>query len=186
MCKSPGSILRGCFLLGVFSGACLYGQGTVPKLKSFPLWNFDERGGTCRAKGRLQDKDYCDSKLMDQIVAQESNAIPVLISQLADSRKVKEPIYDYWSSMTVGDIAYFILNDLFTDADWSTFNLPGLTPFKYGCSNTAEQCWRAFLKTHSRESIQRQWRAAWNASSAFIHWDAPARCFRRSKKAAQP
>ena len=118
-------------------------QSATPKLKKFPLWNFDEGGHTCRAKGRLQDKEYCDSKLMDAIIAQRQAAIPILILQLTDSRETKEPIYDYWSQTTAGDIAYFILNDLFTDSNWTTFNMPGLEALKDNCNEAAETCWRS-------------------------------------------
>jgi hypothetical protein len=102
------------------------GQSATQKLKAFPLWNFDEVEGTCRSKGRLQDKGYCESKLMDQIIAQGKAAIPILISQLTDdTRETKRPIYDYSGQTTAGDIAYFMVNDLFTDSNWTTFNMPG-------------------------------------------------------------
>ena len=155
-------------------------QSATPKLKKFPLWNFDEGGRTCRAKGRLQDKEYCDSKLMDAIIAQRQAAIPILISQLTDSRETKEPIYDYWSQTTAGDIAYFILNDLFTDSNWTTFNMPGLEALKDNCNEAAETCWRRFLKKHGRKFVQDQWRAAWNANKDRVYWDEQARCFRLS------
>jgi hypothetical protein len=41
-------------------------------------------------KGSLQDKEYCASKMMDEIVAQAKAAIPVLISQLTDTPRNKE------------------------------------------------------------------------------------------------
>jgi hypothetical protein len=134
------------------------GQTTVPK--RFPLWNFDEVSYTCRAKGRLQDKDYCESKLMDKIVASGKAAIPILITQLTETRATKTPIYDYWSETTSGDVAYFILNDLFTDSDWKTFNMPGLKGLKDNCNDAAETCWRRFLRKHSRKFVQEQWLAA--------------------------
>jgi len=68
-------------------------------------------------KGPITRQRILRSKLMDQIVAKGKDAIPILISQLTDTQESKEPIYDYWSQMTAGDIAYFILNDLFTDSD---------------------------------------------------------------------
>ncbi|HTY61221.1 MAG TPA: hypothetical protein VMG30_03085 [Acidobacteriota bacterium] len=50
---------------------------------------------SCRAKGRFQDRDYCDSKVIDRIVADGKDAIPILISQITDVRWIKEPVYDY-------------------------------------------------------------------------------------------
>lgn len=158
-------------------------QTTAPRPKEFPLWKFDEMTNypTCRAKGRLQDKGYCDSKLVDQIVAQGKASIPVLISQLTDSRQTRKPIYDFWSQTTAGDIAYFFLNSLFTDSDWKTFNMPGLDALKDQCDADSETCWRRFLKVHGRKFVQDAWLAAWTANQDRIYWDKNARCFRLSK-----
>src|SRR5947207_13845642 len=83
-----------CSLLAGRSGLC---QTASPTPKEFPLWKFDEmtRYPTCRAKGRLQDKEYCDSKLVDQIVAKGKTAIPSLILQLTDNRHTRRRIFDY-------------------------------------------------------------------------------------------
>jgi len=157
-------------------------QTSPPKGKEFPLWRFDEQGQTCRVKGRLQDKDYCDSRMMDQIVAQGKAAIPILISQLTDTRERKEPIYDFWHSSTVGDIASAILNDLFTDSDWTTFTMPGLDALHYKCEDDAETCWRRFLEKHGRKFVQEHWQKAWDANKDRIYWDEKACCFRVSAK----
>jgi hypothetical protein len=155
---------------------------TEKRSAEFPLWKFDEVHYTCRAKGRLQDKVYCESKLMDRIVAQGRSAIPILISQLTETRPTKEPIYDFWGKTTAGDVAYFILTDLFTDSDWKTFNMPGLEALKDSCDGPAEACWREFLKKHGRKFVQDQWLAAWNANKDRVYWDEHARCFRVSPK----
>ena len=158
-------------------------QTPRPKVKQFPLWKFDEIGGTCRAKGRFQDRDYCVSRTMDQIVAQGKAAIPILISQLTDERRTKEPIYDYWRYTTVGDVAMAILNNLFTDSDWTTFTMPGLESLvdkADKCEDGAEPCWRRFLEKHGRKFVQDQWQAAWSANKDRVFWDEKARCFRVS------
>lgn len=146
------------------------------RVKKFPLWKFDENG--CRAKGRLQDKEYCSSRMMDQIIAAGKDAIPVLISQIIESRPLKRPIYDYWSFNTTGDLAFFILNDLFLDSDWKTFNLPGVESPWEGCKDAAENCWTSFLKRRGRKFLQEQWQKAWEANKTRIYWDEKARCFR--------
>ncbi|MBS1851032.1 MAG: hypothetical protein JST79_08990 [Acidobacteria bacterium] len=150
----------------------------VKDAKSFPLWNFDEREGTCRAKGRLQDIGYCSSKTMDQILARGKDAIPILISQITDTRPTRKPIYDFWPEMTVGDVAAFILSDLFLDADWVTFNMPGLEALHDDCKDPAWVCWDRFLQKHGRKFVQSQWQAAWEKNKDNIYWDAKARCFR--------
>jgi hypothetical protein len=169
-------------LLAVFVITSISASGakTPPAPKKFPLWAFDEIGPTCRSKGRLQDRDYCASKLMDRIVAQGKSAIPILVSQLTETRPTRVPIYDYWLETTSGDIAYFILTNLFTDSDWKTFNMPGLERLQHGCDGPAETCWRAFLDEHGRKFVQEQWQNAWNQNKDRVFWDEKARCFRLS------
>ena len=171
------------FLIALYASMPVSGQSATRKSSNFALWNFDEVNHTCRAKGRLQDKEYCESKLMDQIVAKGKDAIPILISQLTDTQESKEPIYDYWSQMTAGDIAYFILNDLFTDSDWTTFNMPGLEALKGNCHGASETCWHDVIKKHGRKFVQDQWLAAWSTNKDRVYWDTQARCFRISPNA---
>jgi hypothetical protein len=167
-----------------FSGELAFGQRPEQKPKSFPLLNWDG-GITCRAKGRVQDKGYCDSKIMDQIIAQGKDAVPVLISQITDTHELKEPAFDFWNRMTVGDLANAILENLFTDSDWKTFNMPGLEPIMPKCEDSAENCWQMVLKKHGRKFVQDQWLAAWNKNKVRVHWDAQSRCFRLSAKSAK-
>ncbi|HVP46052.1 MAG TPA: hypothetical protein VMT32_05695 [Bryobacteraceae bacterium] len=169
-------------LLAALASGNSAGQTPRPKVKEFPLWKFDKMTTypTCRAKGRLQDKGYCESKLIDQIIAQGKASIPVLISQLTDTRTTEQPIYDFWSYTTAGDIAYFILTSLFTDSDWKTFNMSGLESLNEPCDEPAETCWRKFLGDHGRKFVQDRWRAAWNANADRVYWDENARCFRLS------
>ena len=166
------------FAFGGFASSTFASQSVHPQPKTYPLWAFDEMGRTCRSKGRLQDREYCTSHLMDQIVSDGKAAIPVLISQLRDRRTTKEPIYDYWSLTTAGDVAYFILNDLFTDSDWKTFNMPGLESLNEKCHSYAEDCWQIFLKKHGRRFVQDQWLAAWKKNKDRVYWNEEARCFR--------
>ena len=180
MCR----ILPALFFLAIGTSAIAADKADSRTPKGFPLWNFDEVAETCRAKGRLQDTGYCQSKLMNRIVAQGKSAVPILISQLTETRATKEPIYDFWSETTGGDVAYFILTDLFTDADWKTFNMPGLETLRDPCDGLAETCWRQFLTKHSRKFVQEQWLAAWNANKSRVYWNEKARCFRVATKAS--
>jgi hypothetical protein len=145
---------------------------------TFDLSHFDESSGPCRPEGRLQDRQFCSSTTMDAIVASGKSVIPTLIASLSDSRPVAAPIYDHWSGMEVGDVAYFILNDLFTDAP---SRASGEVPWKSvlaGCGAGADQCWHQFVKKHGREFVQQQWLAAWNANKDRVFWDEKAVCFR--------
>lgn|SRR5258706_1170061 len=158
---------------------CCTAVRCVPKIKtSYPLWAFDEQGHTCRSKGRLQDHEYCVSHLMDRIVADGKDAIPILISQLSRTRPTKKPIYDYWNLTTEGDIAYFVLMDLFTGPN-GTFQMPDLESIRLTCKDIdSESCWRAILKKGGRKFVQDQWLTAWDKNKELISWDESARCFR--------
>src|SRR5229473_3451615 len=163
--------------LGMFF--CSTSARSVPKIKkNYPLWAFDEQGGTCRSKGRLQDHEYCVSHLMDRIVADGKDAVPILISQLGRTRATKQPIYDYWNLPTEGDIAYFILMDFFTAPD-GVFQMPGLESIRLNCKDTdSETRWRAILKKRGRKSVQDQWLAAWEKNKDRVYWNEQSRCFR--------
>ena len=104
----------------------LSGQTAPAQAKSYALSTWSNI--TCRAKGRFQDRDYCASAVMDQIVADGKSAIPVLISQITDSRWIAEPVYDYWPRIRAGELAYFILSDLFLDDTWEKSTMPALFP----------------------------------------------------------
>jgi hypothetical protein len=158
------------------SGLC---QRPKQTLKSFPLLNGIDGIG-CRAKGRLQDPDYCRSEKVYQILAQGKDAVPVLISQLTDTRELKDPAFDYWNRMTVGDLANAILFDLFTDSDWTTFNMPELEQIRPKCGDPAETCWHLVVKKHGMKFVQNQWLAAWNKNKSRVYWNSEARCFRLS------
>ncbi len=149
-------------------------------IRRFPLSQFDNNG--CQAKGRIQD---CSGKVMQQVLAGGKSSIPILIAQLTDTARTKEPIEDYWSYTSSGDVAYFLLTDLFTDADGSTFNMPGVpdwTVIQKACDSSAEGCWREYLRKHGRKSVQRDWLRAWNLHKDKVYWEPRARCFRISKK----
>jgi hypothetical protein len=82
------------------------------KRARYPLTQFNNEG--CMAKGRVQD---CDGSVMNQIRADGKTAIPVLILQLTETARAKYQISDYWGDTRSGDVAYVVLNDLFTDTD---------------------------------------------------------------------
>lgn len=148
--------------------------------RKFPLSKFDNTG--CTSKGRVQD---CSGKVMQEILAGGKNSIPILIAQLTDTGLTPEPIEDYWGFTTSGDVAYIVLTDLFLDADWKTFNMPGVpdwTAIMKGCDFDAASCWRDYVRKHGRKSIQSTWLRAWNRWKDQIYWEPTARCFRISKK----
>lgn len=136
---------------------------------------------TCRAKGRFQDPGYCASPVINKIGADGKSAIPILISQITDSRLIEEPVYDYWPQIRTGDLAYFILEDLFLDDTWTHRTMPELFTDRR-CNEASWVCWERFSKKHSLPQIQARWMAFWNANRERIYWDSKSRCFRLSDK----
>jgi hypothetical protein len=53
--------------------------------------------------------------------------VPILIAMLSDGRiaPTQEPIICFWQDMTIGDIAFCVLSDLFLNADWTETTIPG-------------------------------------------------------------
>lgn len=148
--------------------------------RKFQLSKFDNFG--CQAKGRVQD---CSGKVMQEILAGGKSSIPILISQLTDTGRTKDPIEDYWGYTSSGDVAYIVLTDLFLDADWKTFNMPDVpswTIVSKGCNGTSEDCWRVYLRKHGRKSVQQAWLRAWSLWKDRVYWEPSARCFRIFKK----
>jgi hypothetical protein len=163
---------------------CLIVQSayTQTKRAKYPLTEFDNYG--CVAKGRVQD---CSGKVMQQILSDGKNAIPILISQLTETAIAKNKIADYWGDTRSGDVAFVVLNDLFTDVDLHTFGMPGVPDWsavQKGCKDAmgaAHACWDEYLRKHGRMSVRQAWQRAWNLQKGQIHWDAKAQCFRVSK-----
>ena len=153
------------------------GQAQTKRAK-YPLTQFDNEG--CMAKGRVQD---CSGTVMQQILADGKNAIPILISQLTETARTKKQIEDYWGDTRSGDVAFVVLNDLFTDSDLRTFGMPGVPDWstvQKGCNGAAQACWDDFLRKQGRRSVRQAWQRAWNLHKDQIYWDAKAQCFRLS------
>jgi hypothetical protein len=150
-------------------------QTKKDQTKTYPLSTWSNM--TCRAKGRFQDREYCASDVIDRIVADGKSAIPVLISQITDSRWIAEPIYDFWPRIRAGELAHFILENLFVDETWQQSTMPALFSPE-PCDGPSWVCWASFRKRHSLEEIQTRWTAFWKANKERIYWDEKGRCFR--------
>jgi len=178
-------------MLGLLHLALLFGligasgRAAVAGAKTYALSTWSNI--TCRAKGRFQDRDYCASAVMDQIVADGKSAIPVLISQITDSRWIAEPVYDFWPQIRTGELAYFILSNLFVDDTWQKSTMPALFPDQ-DCRDPdpAWVCWGKFRRTHSLKTLQARWMEFWKDNQDRIYWDVKARCFRLSGEKRDP
>jgi hypothetical protein len=110
---------------------------------------------------------------MKRIVADGKRAVPVLISQIADTRLVTNLVYCYnWGQLEVGELAHFILSDLFVDASSTKSTTPPLFPDKRCAPETPGwQCWAEFKRRHPMKEIQAQWQKFWKLNENRIAWD---------------
>jgi hypothetical protein len=153
------------------------GQAAATRTKTYALNTGSNE--MCRAKGRFQDRDHCGSAVIDRIVADGKPAIPILISQLTDARWIAEPVYDYWLRIRTGELAYFILGDLFLDDTWQKGPMLPLFPEQH-CDDAAPVCGGNFRKTHTLRQLQARWMEFCKANRDKVYWDEKARCFRLS------
>jgi hypothetical protein len=149
--------------------------------RKYALTEFNNEG--CLAKGAVQN---CASTnpVMRQILADGKDAIPILISQLAETSRAKLEIVDYWGDTRSGDVAFIVLTDLFADEDGHSFlppGVPGWDTIMKSCEYSASGCWVVYLRKHGRKSVQDQWQQAWGRHKNEITWDASGHHFRVSK-----
>jgi hypothetical protein len=137
----------------------------------------------CEDVGRIQD---FPSKVMDQIIAAGPQSVPVLITMIGDARmaKTREPIICYWGGMAMSDIAFCLLNDLFTETGGSAIGgrptLPGAGYEMLGPPGDLpawEQLHR-YIREHSRAALQARWQALWDKYKDQMFWDPQERCFK--------
>ncbi len=134
----------------------------------------------CEDKGRLQDYP---SKVMNEIIAAGPKAIPVLTDMVTDTRvaKTNEPIICYWPEMTIGDLAFCTLNDLFTDSSGSKTTMPGAGWNEILGPANDRPAWQQlhdYVRKNGRKSLQIKWQKLWSRYKGQFFWDAKERCFK--------
>ena len=139
--------------------------------------------GHIAPKGRVQDPDYNQLPVVEELIAQGKDSLPYLISKLDDETKIDRPIVDYWSDVRVGDVALIILTDFFTDSSWQRTTVAGVSwdeflERKNRQSLTAEEVLRDYIAQHGRKEIQDRWKDTWARYSDRLYWDEKERCFR--------
>jgi hypothetical protein len=132
---APGQLLINAMskllLISLFIGGCGGGGAPAPsvntsgteKLQSnvsaAPLSEIDLTNiGPIAPKGRVQDTEYNHLPVVENLIAHGNEAIPFLIAKLDDETKIRGHVFDYWSDVRVGDVAFIILTDFFTDPTW--------------------------------------------------------------------
>jgi hypothetical protein len=147
------------------------------------------------SKGRVQDHDYNEIPVVDQLIALGPACIPLLIQGLEDQTVVvgrgmsgnesDRPVIAFWSETTVGDLALVILTDLFTDSTWEKTTIPGVGWNEFldrkDKNLTGEQVLREFIEKHGRKGLKAKWHKIWELNRDKIYWDKTERCFKVRK-----
>lgn len=154
------------------------------KLPTVPLSQIDlSKIGGVAPKGRVQDKDYNNLPVVENLIAHRREAVPFLINALDDETEIKDHVFDYWSDVRVGDVAFAILTDFFTDPTWQKTTIPGVgydtfLGRKPNSNVTSEQLLRNYIAKHGRQDITTRWRAIWAQYQTRVYWDENDRCFK--------
>lgn len=157
---------------------------TGPPSTKRPLDEIDlAKIGAHAPKGRVQDREYNQLALVEDLIAHGKQSIPYLISKLDDETKINGHVVDYWYAVHVGDVALIILSDFFTDSTWQSTTIPGVGWDEFlergGNRNlTGEQVLRNYIAKHGRGAIKKRWQQIWEAHKDEIWWDGKDRCFK--------
>lgn len=151
---------------------------------TIPLSKIDlTRIGAVAPKGRVQDTEYNQLPVVENLIAHGTQAIPFLIDRLDDETRIQGHVFDYWYEVRVGDVAFIILTDFFTDPTWQKTTIPGVgyDAFLQRAPNsdmTGEQVLRNYIARHGRHDITKRWREIWAKYKDRAYWDNNARCFK--------
>ena len=92
---------------------------------TIPLAEIDlTKIGRVAPKGRVQDTDYNHLPVVENLISYGNEAVPFLIGELNDETKIGGHVFDYWYDVRVGDVAFVILTDFFTDPTWRNTTIP--------------------------------------------------------------
>ena len=155
-----------------------------PQVKSRQISPIDlAKIGHINSKGRVQDLEYNHLEVVDRLIAGGKESIPFLISQLESEKKVQGEVLDLWYKVTVGDLAFGILMDFFTDPTWTKPTITGLTWEEFlevekGSDLAAEYQLRSYISKHGRRQIKAKWQRVWEQNKERLYWDENDRCFK--------
>ena len=124
------------------------------------------RIGHIASKGRVQDKEYNDEPIIDELLANGKYSIPFLVSKLEGEMVIDHHVLDYWpGAATVGDVAYVILTDFTMDSSWTRNTIPGTDQDsllgKYDPNLPGVERLSRFVGKHGRKPIRQKWEKIW-------------------------
>ncbi|HZI85200.1 MAG TPA: hypothetical protein VFD48_00090 [Pyrinomonadaceae bacterium] len=149
-----------------------------------PLSEIDlTRIGHIAPKGRVQDADYNQLPIVQQLLAHGKESIPFLISKLEDETKIEGHVLDFWSQVYAGDVALVILSDFFLDKNWQRSTIAGMHWNELlGRGNnkniSGEQVLRNYIERYGRRKIKERWQKVWQQYQDRIFWDEQERAFK--------
>lgn len=137
--------------------------------------------GHIASNGRVQDKENNPNlPVIDQLIAAGPEAIPFLVSKLEDSTVIRTKVLDSWPKVCVGDVAWFILYDFFTDKNLvSTLPDPGLFAIVSG-EDQGQQGWKSWasvVRKYGRAGIRKGVQAILKPYQEKFLWNPVERCF---------
>jgi hypothetical protein len=153
---------------------------------TIPLSQIDiTKIGAIAGKGRVQDTEYNHLPVVENLIAHGNESVPFLIAKLDDETKIKGRVFDYWSDVRVGDVAFIILTDFFTDPTWQKTTIPGVGYDEFlrrepNSDVTGEDLLRNYIAKHGSRDITDRWREIWAQYKDRAHWDNNDRCFKIS------
>lgn len=171
------------------AGAGKVGNSTAPLTQAspqvqIPLSEIDlTRIGHIAPKGRVQDAEYNQLPIVEELIRHGKESIPFLISKLEDETRIEGQILDFWYQVYVGDVALVILSDFFLDKNWKRSTIAGMhwnEFFRRGNNKniTGEQVLRNYIERYGRRKIKERWQNVWQQYQHRIFWDEQERAFK--------
>ncbi len=141
------------------------------------------RIGHIAPKGRVQDAEYNQLPIVEELIAHGKESIPFLISKLEDETKIDSHVLDFWYQVYVGDVALVILSDFFLETNWTRSTIAGMHWNEFlGRGNnkniTGEQVLRNYIGRYGRRKIKERWQNVWQQYQDRIFWDGHERTFK--------
>ena len=134
----------------------------------------------------LEDENFNELTLADDLLAHGKDSIPFLIGKLNDETEMKRGPVDFLYNVYVGDVALIILNDFFTENDGKTSTIPRFSWDEFlergnDKNSMGIDILRNYIEKHGRKNIQDRWQKMWKENKENIFWDKAERCFKLGK-----
>jgi hypothetical protein len=138
--------------------------------------------------GILQDKEFNELLIVDNLLVHGKESIPFLIDKLDDETEIDRRVINYWYRVYVGDIALIILNDFFTSGDGITATIQGFGWDEFlergnDRDSTGEAILRKYIEKHGRKNIKARWQKVWDENKENIYWNKTDKCLKVKKSA---